>query len=163
MTGSHPDPRSLTQSMPSLPWSTRDVTRLTRLTGAGALALGVGWYGASGEAREVDQLRWLTLAIAATAFAALGMVGWLVNGFRQVRIAARANSADIAKEYMSWAVDPSLGAQVSEPGTRVSSAAMTRYHYPNCQFVQGKEGLSELHTADIVQRQLTPCGVCIDV
>lgn len=164
MISIHLDPRSHQETMPYLlylPWSARDVTRLTRLTGVGALALGVGWYGASGEAREVDQLRWLTLAIAATALAALGMVGWLVTGFRNVRIAARALSADIGLECGAWELDPI--APVSDPGTRVSSAVMTRYHFPSCQLVQGKEGLFELQPTDIVQRQLTPCGVCVDV
>lgn len=147
-------------ALPQLPWSEKDFTRLTWMTGAGSLALGVAWYGASEQAREADQLRWLALAVVATALAALGTVSWLVTGLRQVRLAARAIGADLAQECGSVLLDP---VPVADPGSWVSAATMTRYHSSCCQLVQGKEELRELEPNDIVQRRLTPCGVCLDV
>lgn len=161
-------PTSAGDGLPQLPWPLRDLLRLGGMTAAGALGLVVAWYGASEEARAADQFRWLTLAVLAAAVAALGMVGWLARGLRQVRRTARAgvgsiaSSGGIAGAREPWRARRLEAEQVATSSGWVASPAMTRYHFPGCQLVHGKADLRPVAQGDIGQRRLHPCGVCVD-
>lgn len=140
------------------------------MVGLGALGTGVSWYGASGEARDGDQIPWLTLGVAATALAALGLVGWLLTALRQVRLASRHVVATVVWEHRlrQSAAQPgdsvvqTIGSDAA-PGAYVTAPTMTRYHRPGCQLVVAKPQVGVTSPGEIAQRGLRSCGVCLDV
>lgn len=147
----------------TLPWSSRDVARVTWMVGLGALGCGVAWYGASGEASDGDQLPWLTLGVAAAAFTAVGLAAWLLAALRQVRRAARGTAAVVAWEHERHLPVPDAVDAPLESGYWVSAPTMTRYHAAGCQLVHGKPEVEVVNMEGVSQRRLRPCGVCLHV
>jgi hypothetical protein len=126
------------------------------LAGAGLAGLVVAWCGGSDQADWPDALPWASLAAVATTVAMLGLVAWLVTGFRRVHRLRRE-------------VLPALHAQVGTRGAAVAPAAgsagfvtaegMTRFHQPGCPLVAGKP-VRPLPVDGFGASGLVPCGVC---
>ena len=70
-------------------WSKADTARLRTLAGAGAVVLGVSWFGASGQSDAGRQLVYVSLAVCGMFVGMAGVGGWLLGGRRTVRAQTR--------------------------------------------------------------------------
>ncbi|MGH8972852.1 MAG: hypothetical protein ACRD0C_06565 [Acidimicrobiia bacterium] len=138
------------------PWRPADLLGSAVLTGAGLAGLAAAWYGGSDQADWPDALPLASLGAVATTVAMLGLVAWLVSGFRRVHRLRRE-------------VLPALHAKVGTRGADVTSTAgsagfvtaegMTRFHRPGCPLVAGKP-VRPLPVDESGASALVPCGVC---
>lgn len=141
------------------PWRPADLLGSAVLAGAGLLGLVVAWYGGSDQADWPDALPWASLAAVATTVAMLGLVAWLVSGFRRVRRLRRevlpALHAQVGTSRRpAPAVAPTAG-----PAGLVTAEGMTRFHRPGCPLVAGKP-VRPLPADEFETSGLVPCGVC---
>jgi hypothetical protein len=152
------------------PWQGQDVIRVAWMTLLGLTGLGVCWFGASGAADFQNQINWIAGAAAALVLAGIGMIGWLLAGFREVHRASHQVATVLRTDYlhltMANALDddltsPARSAAVpsQSPDTYVVGPAMTRAHTPDCLLVRGK-AVVEIAAADIRWRGLESCEVC---
>lgn len=127
------------------------------LVGLGAIGLGACYVGARNADRWSEQLAWLAGGIFACAVGALGMVGWLLAGFRVVRAEIRVATAwvqaqGVRIETQGGGLPPSDGSPVIGPG-------MHHFHRPQCPLVKSK-AVHAVPAGDLLSEALAPCGVC---
>lgn len=149
------------------PWSMRDILRLAWMVGAGAVGMGVCWYGISGQSSFHDQIGWFVGAVAALALGCFGMVGFLLSGIREVHAETFDLVTRIRTERLHEVVggfDSEFDGDVDVAPVDVSDGyvigpAMTRVHRADCPHVQGK-AVGAISTDDIERLGLSKCGVC---
>jgi hypothetical protein len=140
------------------PWRKADLLGSAVLGGAGLAGLVVAWYGGSDQADWPDALPWASLGAVATTVAMLGLVAWLVSGFRRVRRLRRevlpALHAHVGARRVAQTVAPTAGS-----AGFVTAAGMTRFHRPGCPLVARKPA-RPLAVDEFRACGLVPCGVC---
>lgn len=137
------------------PWAHEHVVRSVSLCTAGVFASLLCWYQLSGRDTFRGQSGWVVASMAAGGLFGVGMSGWLLAGFREVRRGQRELAADVRMLFglsSTPAAGPVADALVSGPG-------MTRAHRPSCRLVKGKS-VAAVDAASREQAGLRRCGVC---
>lgn len=140
------------------PWRTADLLGSAVITGAGLTGVVGAWYGGSDQADWPDALPWVSLGSVAITVAMLGLVAWLVSGFRRVR-RLRREVLPALHAYAGTRGAAAAGAQASGSAGFVTAAGMTRFHRPGCPLVAGKP-VRPLPVNTPEGSALVPCGVC---
>ncbi|MBA3741836.1 hypothetical protein [Sporichthya sp.] len=128
----------------------------------GLAALGFCWYGVSGKATLDNQTPWLSGAVLAYAVCDVGIVLWLVAGFRAVRRGQRQVVFDTRSALGLSAVlaqGPTAEQAEVAAATLVTAPGMMRFHRPECPLVRGKS-VRAMSPADASSADLATCGVC---
>jgi hypothetical protein len=146
---------------PVTPWRRLDLVVSSVLLGAGLVGIGVCWYIGAGKLTFTDQVPWLVNSILCSVVSVLGLVYWLVRGFRQVNLMQR----DVQRWLAPWLAEQHAAQVVRtavpvESGALVSAPAMTRVHRSHCPMVRGKTGVVAVTEHEIAVRSLTECGAC---
>lgn len=144
---------------PRFAWQPGDAVAVLWTSIGGLAALVVSFIGVSGSDDRDTQTVWIAVGIGGVVLAAVGNAVWLAAGARAV--AARRRSVVVRLD--AWAgpstiAGPSFPATVTA-GLPVATAAMTRYHRPDCPLVRGKPAEAADPT-DHRARGRRPCGVC---
>ena len=125
---------------------------------AGAVALFLGWWGASGTAVTAKQIPYVVsggltgvclLVLAAACFASDDVrrsLGRVADLERQVDTLYRLLTAPETPE--------------EDDGELVALAGGSSYHRRGCRLVAGKESVEDVTPAAAAARRLTPCRVC---
>jgi hypothetical protein len=143
------------------PWRTGDLLRAGVLAALGLAGLAGAWYAGSGQADWAEVLPWVSLGVAATSVAVLGLVSWLVAGLRRVRQLRR----DVLPLLRARAaLRPSARPAAQRPAALngngyVSAPGMTRFHLATCPLASGKP-VHPLRPDDAEADGLVACGVC---
>jgi hypothetical protein len=154
------------------PWTPRGFLGPAVVVVIGLVALGICWYGVSGEATLEDQTPWLAGAVLSTIVSATGTVLWLVLGFRAVRGGQRQVVADarvalgldrivlprrgVTQPTSAGSATPSVG----DPSpVLVTARGMSRVHRLDCPLVRGKV-VREVPVDQMRVGGLSSCGVC---
>jgi len=146
------------------PWTGNDLVAWSLTTALGLGLVVVGWHGTSGAVEVRHQVPWLDVGVAGVVLLGAGNAGWILRGRRAVgarrarllplepgAVAAAAPVA-AASETAVVAPDPS-GARL------VSTAAMTRYHRPDCELVVAKAAVAATRDEHVAAGRRA-CGVC---
>jgi hypothetical protein len=167
-------------STDTVPWVSQDATRGLVLVALGIIGLAFCWWGASGEANWHHQYGWLGGAIASTALAAVGVTGWLLAGFRNVRLAKRElftelraqglldDDDDVTDGGTTTTTTTTITSTTTAPPAGsltmveyVASPSMSRFHRPGCPLIARKPEVDVVSPAEIHRRGLQACGMCI--
>ncbi|MGH9009404.1 MAG: hypothetical protein ACRDYF_06080, partial [Acidimicrobiia bacterium] len=70
-------------------WSRPDTARLQTLVAIGAGALGISWFGASGQSDIGSQFVFVSLSVFGVYLGMAGVAGWLLGGRRTVMARSR--------------------------------------------------------------------------
>jgi hypothetical protein len=111
-------------------WSKADTARLRTLAGAGAVVLGVSWFGASGQSDAGRQLVYVSLAVCGMFVGMAGVGGWLLGGRRTVRAQTRLLLGD-APAAPSTSAGPASGSFVAVPDAQW-------FHRADCLLVKDR-------------------------
>jgi hypothetical protein len=140
------------------PWQTRDLVRSLWVTTIGAVGIFLCWYGAGGEEHWSDQLPWLVGGIAGTVLGLLGMVGWLLSGFRTLHAEEWAARREL-QAVLDTSVAGAAHAEQLTDAVFVTGPGVSHYHRPDCPLVRGKP-VTPLGSEAIHGPVRTRCGVC---
>ncbi|MDX6285096.1 MAG: hypothetical protein QOG53_581 [Frankiales bacterium] len=142
------------------------------LVALGLLALLIGWYGVSGESIVAKQLPYIASGgLLGVALVALGGRFMLIQDLRR-----DSNRLD-KLETMVNELHTALLARPDAPGraaytggsARASTNGQSSYavlpggqsfHLPGCAMLEGKEKVSQVKSATVEKRGLTPCPLC---
>ncbi|GAA0608019.1 hypothetical protein GCM10009547_07460 [Sporichthya brevicatena] len=146
---------------PASPWRRRDLAISGLLLGAGLVGIFACWFTGSGELTYTDQVPWLVNSVLCGVVSVLGLVYWLVRGFRQVNLMQR----DVQRWLVPWVTEQHAALRTGDAvpisaGTLVSAPTMTRVHHAHCPMVRGKSGVAAVTEDEIRERGLTQCGAC---
>jgi hypothetical protein len=138
------------------PWSTHQRLLLAVLITLGVVGLIASYTGTSATLRVSRQVVWLNVAGAALLVSGAGVVLFLTAGRREIGRRRLSLFGD---------VDESGSAPAAFLGSRaatdlVAGATMTRYHWADCPFVEGKQVVAAT-AAGHQQAERRPCGVCL--
>jgi hypothetical protein len=131
------------------------------LTAAGAVALFLGWWGASGTAVTAKQVPYVVsggltgvclLVLAAACFASDDVRRSLS------RVADLERQVETMYRLLTEP-DAETAAAVAD-GELVALAGGSSYHRRGCRLVAGKDTAAAIAPSDAVARGLTPCRVC---
>lgn len=136
------------------PWRALDVQLAVALAGAGALIALAGWWGTSHSAAVADQVPWSAVAVAGLLLAQLGTV-WLVLAGR---LALRRRHGGLAHR-LALTGRVAAATKARARGVVVASAAMTRYHRPDCAAAIGK-AVEETPVEAQRRAGRRPCRLC---
>ncbi|HVE27933.1 MAG TPA: hypothetical protein VNC22_21150 [Sporichthya sp.] len=140
------------------PWSARSGIVAAALATAGAVVVGVCWYGGSDLRTAEDQAPWLIGSVIGTAVFALGGVLWVIAGFRSVRHGMRQLAADKREFALGGRITGSRDhAPASGHAGLVIASGMVRTHRPDCLLVLGKQ----VRAVGPADDGLEGCGVCL--
>jgi hypothetical protein len=128
------------------------------LTAAGAVALFLGWWGASGTAVTAKQVPYV--------------VSGGLTGVCLLVLAAACFASDDVRRSLNRVAD--LERQVetmyrlltgpepvaADDGELVALAGGSSYHRRGCRLVTGKDGAEAIAPSDAAARRLAPCRVC---
>jgi hypothetical protein len=143
-------------------WTKTEFKVLQLGVALGAVALVVGWWGASRTTCWSDQMFWV--AVSAVALMVLGVVAaeWTLRGMRSVHERSRMVARRVERMERAYPGSVSaLGLQglVTDPGRLVSASGMSRFHLASCQLVAGKQ-VSGIPVQSTPTSGLDPCGIC---
>jgi len=156
----HAEPRRRYLSQET-PWRVPPLLTSLVITIAGLLGAGACWYGASGEAYLRDQLPWLVGAISSGAVFGVGMVIWLIVGFRELRQGQRELFADLAVVYpRSAAAAAVTESPLDAAETLVTALNMSLAHRPECLLLRGKS-VTVITEAEVAAWGLDRCRMCL--
>jgi hypothetical protein len=146
------------------PWTPADFTRAAVVAGVGLVGTVVCWHQGSGELTYGGEVPWLVGSIASAGVIVLGLVSWLVAGFRTVRLEEHALLCEVVplvagRGDVEELAMRALAESEAGPVQLVTSAGMTRVHRGDCAHMRGKP-VEPVSPAQIASRGLTPCGVC---
>lgn len=141
--------------------------RLLRDGGIGLTALLVAWFGTSGRAAPEDIVVYSVIGIGGVIVIGLTSGLWLLAGRRAIGIRRAGLVAAIESILPVEHFDASplaRGATMHDgpaapDSLLVSVAGGRRFHWPDCQLVQGKDVTPERADA-LLAAGLTPCGHC---
>lgn len=137
------------------------MSRTAVVSGLGLVAAVFCWYGGSGAVTLDDEMPWLVGSIASAGVVVFALVGWVVAGFRNVRLAEHSTVLDLLPLLEKLPVAPvAAGPAVVEVGdTRVAVApGAAHYHRTTCRMVSGKSGVTLAESNTL--HDLRPCGIC---
>jgi hypothetical protein len=142
----------------AVPWRIGDLVLLYLVNLAGLILILVAWFEASGDLTIRAQIPWVNVGVAGIIVAGAGNLLWLLTGRRAVgelrrRLTVRLPGAGSAASSVRAQPDMELGVFVAGTG-------MTRYHRPDCPFVEGKRVTVASEDGHLSAGRVA-CDVCI--
>lgn len=143
-----------------MPWQGEDVIIVSLTTLIGLLALGAGWFGASGSLSVSRQAAWLNAAVLGLVASSMGNCVWLLRGRRAIG-ARRVSLVSLTQTSVRGPAEAELEAAITNAVAQPSSEAAlvqvdgaTRVHHLACPMLAGKT----FHPAQPADGR--PCGMC---
>jgi hypothetical protein len=146
---------------PAEPWAPRDITRVLAVSAAGALIIGIAWFGSGGTTSLSRQLLWTVVGIGGVTVAAVTQGTFVLAAFREIkarRLAVMNDAAALVRPFDTEV--PTVLEHSADTDDRVAAAVMTHFHRPSCLLVTGKDVPLHGTAEDHVAAGRTPCGVC---
>lgn len=138
------------------PWTSAELSRVMLSNALGLVLIAVSWYQVAGQLTTRDELAWLNLGILGVAIAGVSNAMWLLRGRRNVGLARVMVLPDVPRRTRSAWSDRRVDDREETP---VASAAMTRYHRPDCPLVDGKKTTATSRRAHERAGKI-PCELC---
>jgi hypothetical protein len=136
------------------PWRPEQISALAWRLALSAATIFAGWYGVATTPDFSDQAPWLALGTGGAVLGGLAAAGWLLAGFRQVKVRQRLLMERLGLTQQDED-SAAIGAVING---LVTGRDMTRYHHADCLLVRGKRTVA--YTGQVRRRNLRPCGVC---
>jgi hypothetical protein len=144
------------------------------LVALGALAILIGWYGASGQSLTAKQLPYLISGgLSGLGLIVIGAVFLATDNVRRQIGRLEGVERKVDDLYSLLVVEPaptstptpaSVGTDVvgtdNESQRLLALPTGSTFHRPNCALIHGKAEAVEVSAADIAARSLEPCPVC---
>jgi hypothetical protein len=125
---------------------------------AGLVLIFLGWNGAASYDREPAQIPYVVSGgLGGLALVVIGAAMLIVAGNRADRAALQA-SIDELRATLERGV--AMEADALEGGELSVLAGTTSYHRPDCQLVEGQEGLTPMSLPAAQAGDLEPCRIC---
>lgn len=142
------------------PWTSADLVRTAVCNAVGLLMVGVSWDQAAGQTLIRNELFWLELGLLGVAVAATGNALWILSGRRHVGLARTVVLPH--RRPRPAPAGPARSAQAADPGGNTdlwAGPTMTRYHRPDCPFLQDKAA-QPASREDHQAAGRMPCELC---
>ena len=145
----------MTSLAPTVPWSLSEARAAFFAEAAGAVLLGVSWWGSSGSATPGRQATWADVGVLGLALIVLGSLVWVASG----RTAVARRRDELVGRLEQVAASTPIGVAATAGRTVVRLPASRRYHAADCVLVLGKSAREVAPGADELDG-LDPCEMC---
>lgn len=148
------------------PWRRRDPLWSLFLAAVGQVVVWLGYLNAADKEVASEQLAAALVAVVGATISALGLVGFLVVAFREVRRGQRELEVELRSTFSC--PRPILGRSTHDPvgpdfsiagPVLVTAPPMTLFHRSDCLMVGGK-AVVEVTRPDAQAQTLEACKVC---
>jgi hypothetical protein len=124
---------------------------------AGLVLIFLGWNGAASYDRVAAQIPYVVSGgLGGLALVVIGGAMLVVAGQRTDRAALQATLEDL-RGTLDRGVEMEADVLDGEPGV---VAAASSYHRPECQLIEGQEGLTPMTLTAARAKHLEPCRIC---
>lgn len=123
--------------------------------------VGLGWWGASGEAVVANQIPWMAVGALGVMIAGALNTAWLLAGRRAVGVRCRDGIAAPEDDEVPVTVDlrAVTGAGDTTAVSLVAAPRMRYFHRSGCPLARGK-AVTAAERSEHVEQRRTPCEVC---